>query len=84
MPLSIHTVELIEGQFNFRYRVATHFIEVSRTCHGPVRKASLHLDEAARTDLNRDMTVLMEGSNAGTNGTLLIPSIYAEVIVTTA
>ena len=45
MPLSIHTVELIEGQFNFRYRVATHFIEVSRTCYGPVHKAFLHLDE---------------------------------------
>jgi len=31
LPLSIHPVELIERKFNFRYRVATHFIEVFRT-----------------------------------------------------
>jgi len=30
------------------------------------------------------MIVLMESFNAATNGTLLIPSTYAEVIVTTA
>lgn len=81
---SAHTVEITEREFNFRYRSAAHFIEVFRTYYGPVHKAFLSLDEAGRTDLNRDMTVLMESLNTATNGTLLIPSAYAEVIVTKA
>ncbi|WP_162783682.1 hypothetical protein [Devosia naphthalenivorans] len=46
IALSIHTVELIERRFNFRYRSATHFIEVFRTYYGPVHQAFVHLDEA--------------------------------------
>lgn len=81
---SAHTVGITERKFNFRYRSAAHFIEVFRTYYGPVHKAFLSLDEAGRTDLYRDMTVLMESFNTSTNGTLLIPSAYAEVIVTKA
>ena len=70
--------------FNFRYRSAAHFLDVFRTYYGPVHKAFLSLDEAGRTALQRDMTVLMESLNQATDGTLLIPSAYAEVIVTRA
>jgi ubiquinone/menaquinone biosynthesis C-methylase UbiE len=79
-----HTVEITERKFNFRYRSTAHFIEVFRTYYGPVHKAFLSLDEAGRTALNRDLTVLLESFNDATNGTLLIPSAYAEVIVTKA
>jgi len=77
-----HTVEIAERRFNFRYRSAAHFIEVFRTYYGPVHKAFLSLDPAGRTALSRDLTVLAERFNAATNGTLRIPSTYAEVIVT--
>lgn len=77
-----HTVDITEREFNFRYRSAAHFIDVFRTYYGPVHKAFLGLDEAGRTELNRDLTMLMESFNTATNGTLLIPSTYAEVIIT--
>lgn len=79
-----HRVDVTERAFNFRYRSAAHFIDVFRTYYGPVHKAFLSLDEAGRTALQRDLTVLMEGLNVATDGTLTIPSAYAEVIVSKA
>lgn len=74
-------VNITERAFNFRYRSPAHFIEVFRTFYGPVHKAFLALDEAGQTALDRDLTALMEGFNTATDGTLVIPSAYAEVIV---
>lgn len=74
-------IEITERVFNFRYRSASHFIDVFRTYYGPVHKAFLGLDEAGRTALNRDLTVLMESLNTATDGSLVVPSAYAEVII---
>ena len=79
-----NAVAVAERAFNFRYRSAAHFIDVFRTYYGPVHKAFLSLDEAGRTSLERDLTVLMETFNSAVDGSLLIASAYAEVIVTKA
>jgi SAM-dependent methyltransferase len=79
-----HRVDITERAFNFRYRSAGHFLDVFRTYYGPVHKAFLSLDHAGSTALQRDLVVLMESVNTATNGTLTIPSAYAEVIVTKA
>lgn len=79
-----HQVAITERVFNFRYHSAGHFIDVFRTYYGPVHKAFLSLDEAGRTALARDLTLLMEELNTAIDGTLTIPSAYAEVIVTRA
>jgi ubiquinone/menaquinone biosynthesis C-methylase UbiE len=76
-----HRVHITERVFNFRYLSPAHFIEVFRTYYGPVHKAFLALDETAQAKLHDDLIVLMDGFNAATDGTLLIPSQYAEVIV---
>jgi len=76
-----HRVEVIERVFNFRYRSGQHFLDVFRTYYGPVHKAFLALDEAGREALQRELTTLLESFNEATDGTLLIPSAYAEVIV---
>jgi SAM-dependent methyltransferase len=76
-----HRVAVTERFFNFRYLSATHFLDVFRTYYGPVHKAFLALDEAGRTALARDLMLLLEGLNKATDGTLLIPSAYAEVII---
>jgi SAM-dependent methyltransferase len=77
-------IAITERTFNFRYNSAAHFLHVFRTYYGPVHKAFLSLDEAGRTALERDFMVLMESFNKAVDGTLLIPSAYAEVIVTKA
>jgi ubiquinone/menaquinone biosynthesis C-methylase UbiE len=76
-----HRLLVSARTFAFRYRSAAHFLDVFRTYYGPVHKAFLSLDEAGRTALQRDLTVLLESFNTATDGTLQIPSAYAEVIV---
>jgi ubiquinone/menaquinone biosynthesis C-methylase UbiE len=74
-------ITTIPRVFNFRYRSAGHFLDVFRTYYGPVHKAFLALDETGREALQRDLVVLMEGLNTASDGSLVIPSAYLEVIV---
>ena len=68
--------------FNFRYRSAAHFIDVFRTWYGPTHKAfaALPVDKAA--GLERDITDLLDGSNRGGAGSLVVPSEYLEIVIT--
>lgn len=76
-----HRVSITDRVFNFRYRSAQHFLDVFRTYYGPVHKAFLALDDAGRATLAHDLMTLLESLNKATDGTLLVPSAYAEVIV---
>jgi ubiquinone/menaquinone biosynthesis C-methylase UbiE len=77
-----HQVLVTERTFNFRYKSAGHFLDVFRTFYGPVHKAFLGLEEDGRTALARDLMMLLERFNVARDGTLTIPGVYAEVIVT--
>ena len=74
-------IELTERTFNFRYRSPAHFVEIFRTYYGPVHKAFLALDEAGSKALEADLLSLIASFNRATDGTLIIPSAYAEVII---
>ena len=76
-----HGVSVTERAFNFRYRSPQHFLDVFRAFYGPVHKAFLALDDAGRTALAQDLLKLMGELNQASDGTLLISSAYAEVIV---
>ena len=68
--------------FNFRYRSAAHFIDVFRTWYGPVHKAFAALPPDKAAALERDLTELLNGSNRGGAGSLVVPSEYLEIVVT--
>ena len=68
--------------FNFRYRSPAHFIEIFRNWYGPVHKAFAALPAEKGAELERDLTELMQGLNTCKSGALLIPSEYAEVVIT--
>jgi ubiquinone/menaquinone biosynthesis C-methylase UbiE len=67
--------------FNFRYRSASHFIEVFRRWYGPVHKAFASLTADAGAALERDLTDLLGRFNRGGAQCLIVPSEYLEVIV---
>jgi ubiquinone/menaquinone biosynthesis C-methylase UbiE len=71
-------------QFNFRYRSAAHFVEVFRTWYGPVHKAFAALPADSALALERDLTDLLNGMNRSTNGMLVVPSEYLEIVITRA
>ena len=76
------TVAVSERVFVFRYASPEHFIELFRSFYGPVHKAFLSLDAAGQLALKADLRDLVARFNRSTDGTMRVPSEYAEVIVT--
>jgi ubiquinone/menaquinone biosynthesis C-methylase UbiE len=68
--------------FNFRYRSADHFVAVFKTFYGPMLKAFAALDESGRKDLMDDLRALIARMNRATDGTMVVPSEYLEVVIT--
>jgi SAM-dependent methyltransferase len=70
--------------FVFRYRSVAHFLEFFRTYYGPVHKAFLALDPAGQAALAEDLRATVGRFNTATDGTMRVPSAYAEIVVTKA
>ena len=68
--------------FNFRYRSAEHFLDVFKTFYGPVLKAFAALEPAKQEELHNDLHALIVRMNRATNGSLVVPSEYLEVVIT--
>jgi SAM-dependent methyltransferase len=68
--------------FNFRYRSATHFIDVFRTWYGPVHKAFAALPPDKAIALEKDVAALLNRMNTAGTGSLVVPSEYLEVVIT--
>ncbi len=66
--------------FVFRYLSPDHFIDVFRTYYGPVHKAFQALGDGSPA-LEADMKALIERFNTATDGTMVVPSEYAEVVI---
>jgi SAM-dependent methyltransferase len=67
--------------FVFRYRSAAHWLEVFRTYYGPMQKAFGALDDAKQDSLAADLTALAERFNRATDGALVAPGEYLEVVI---
>jgi ubiquinone/menaquinone biosynthesis C-methylase UbiE len=76
------SVKAQSRMFNFRYRSADHFLDVFKTYYGPVLKAFAALDPAKQEQLGDDLHALLVRMNKATNGGLVIPSEYLEVVIT--
>ena len=75
----------IDGKvFVFRYRSPEHFMEVFRKYYGPVHKAFLALDPAGQVTLAKDLYATIASFNTATDGTMRVPSAYAEIVITKA
>ena len=68
--------------FVFRYRSAEHFLEYFRTYYGPMQKAFDALDAEAQERLQIDILALANNYNVSIDGSLRIPSEYAEIVIT--
>jgi SAM-dependent methyltransferase len=68
--------------FTFRYQSAAHFLQVFREFYGPTHKAFGALDAAGQQALARDITALLNELDIGAGRGLVVPSEYAEVVIT--
>lgn len=69
-------------QFIFRYNSPQHWLDVFGRYYGPMLKAFEALDEKARASLQDDITALIADHNRASNGMMIVPSDYLEVVVT--
>lgn len=81
---SAGTVATQQKVFTFRYRSPEHWLEVFRTWYGPVHKAFVALPETGQAALSQDLMALIARFNRATDGTMVVPSDYLEVVVTKA
>lgn len=68
--------------FTFRYKSPEHFLDVFRTYYGPTHKAFGAIDPAAQEKLTADLLALMDNFNVASDGTLVVPSEYLEIVIT--
>lgn len=68
--------------FVFRYRSAETFMDIFRTYYGPVHKAFLSLDAGAQSRLHDDLMATIKGFETATDGSMRVPSEYAEIVIT--
>ena len=67
--------------FNFRYRSPEHFLDVFRTYYGPTLKAFAALDTANQQRLRDDILALIATMNRASDGTMVVPSEYLEIVI---
>ena len=79
---SATSVESALRHFVFRYRTPEHWLEVFKTYYGPVLKTFAALEPAARTGLERDLLALIDRFNRATDGSMVVPSEYLEIVIT--
>jgi ubiquinone/menaquinone biosynthesis C-methylase UbiE len=68
--------------FNFRYRSAQHFLDLFREYYGPMLKAFEALDASGQAGLARDIVELIGCLNTASDGTMVVPGEYLEVVIT--
>jgi len=77
----INSIAIEPKDFVFRYRNAAHWLEVFRTYYGPMQKAFGALDSAKQESLAADLIALAERFNRATDGSLVAPGRYVEVVI---
>ncbi len=76
-----HQVSTTRQDFQFRYRSAEHWLNVFKTYYGPTQRAFSLLDTKQQAELQADVLALLEHYNRSTNGSLIVPSEYLEVVI---
>ncbi|WP_317930141.1 methyltransferase domain-containing protein [Halioxenophilus sp. WMMB6] len=78
---AVDVVAFKRRDFNFRYCSAEHFLDIFRRYYGPIHKAFAALDEAGARALEADFKALLAEGNTATDGSLVVPSEYVEVVL---
>ena len=75
-------IEVLRRSFAFRYRSAAHWLELFRSCYGPILKAFEALDEATAASLADDILRLIDAHNVAGDASMVVPAEYLEVVIT--
>jgi ubiquinone/menaquinone biosynthesis C-methylase UbiE len=76
------STHITNREFMMRYRSAQHWVDVFRNYYGPVHKTFGALPPAGQVALLADLFALIERFNRATDGTMVVPCEYLEVVIT--
>jgi ubiquinone/menaquinone biosynthesis C-methylase UbiE len=68
-------------QFIFRYNSPQHWLDVFGRFYGPMLKAFEAIDDTSRAALKDEITGLIAAHNRASNGAMVVPSDYLEVVI---
>jgi SAM-dependent methyltransferase len=74
-------IEVKTANCVFRYLSPQHYVDIFRTFYGPMVRTFAALDEAGQAALSSDLIALMDAGNRATDGTLILPSEYLEIVI---
>ena len=77
----IVTLATERKNFVFRYRTPQHWLDTFRTYYGPLQKAFNAVGAAQQESLAADLIGLVHQFNRATDGALVMPSEYLEVVI---
>lgn len=75
-------VDATPRNFVFRYRSPAQFVELFRTCYGPMLKAFAALDATGQAALAAGLEALIATLNRSGDATMIVPGEYLEVVIT--
>ena len=81
---SASSVRTANREFTFRYRSPQHWLDTFRDYYGPILKAFAALPAEGKVALENDLLALVARFNRATDGTVVVPSEYLEIVVTRA
>ncbi|MEX0345000.1 MAG: class I SAM-dependent methyltransferase [Rhizobiaceae bacterium] len=79
---SANEIVFIRKMFNFRYPSPQAFVDIFKTYYGPVHKAFIAVGEAGEAALEADILATIADYNTAMDGTMMVPSEYAEIVIT--
>ena len=79
---SAEKIEIVVKDFMFRSPSPEDWLDVFRTYYGPMNRTFAALDEAGRAGLTTDLMALVGSLNRAEDGTMVVPSEYLEVVIT--
>ena len=78
---AVSAIDATPQKFVFRYRSAGHWIDVWRQTYGPTKKAFAAVGDQGESALEKDLHALVARHNMATDGTMVVPASYLEVVV---
>jgi SAM-dependent methyltransferase len=79
---SAASIALVQRHFVFRYRSPEHWLDIFKTYYGPVLKTFAALAPHSQSALEHDLLALVGQLNRSSDGTMVVPSEYLQVVIT--
>ena len=77
----IDVLETERKNFVFRYRSPQHWFDTFRTYYGPMQKAFMAVGADKQESFSADVIKLVQHFNRATDGSMVVPSGYLEVVL---